>query len=74
MHRRNKKEAAPATSILYSPGGAFVFPFIDPPTMRPRLASLIQAHTILAIFLIWKLFLIAVMEPFTDRANVSVIP
>lgn len=29
------------TSILYSPGGLFVFPFIDPPTMRPRLAGLI---------------------------------
>lgn len=29
------------TSILYPPGGSFVFPFIDPPTMRPRLAGLI---------------------------------
>lgn len=29
------------TSILYPPGGSFVFPFIDLPTMRPRLAGLI---------------------------------
>ena len=29
------------TSILYPPGGSFVFPSIDPPTMRPRLAGLI---------------------------------
>lgn len=41
-----------ATSILYPPGGSFVFPFIDPPTMRPRLASLIQTHVVGAILFI----------------------
>lgn len=40
------------TSILYPPGGSFVFPFIDPPTMRPRLASLIQTHVVGAILFI----------------------
>lgn len=38
---KQKGDRSVTTSILYPPGGSFIVPFIDLPTMRPRLAGLI---------------------------------